>query len=288
MADVFSVVRCGGWWSGGAVGGAGSVWVLSQYDTRYRVRGVRNPCSEGTAGTARFEQAWARGLPSCRLARRLTFSGTRAHGEWQAGSWPAVLVLAWMRLVHAGEVHAARRRSTAWWEQRQAWHRHLHVRDASERAVSDGLPAKAMRLDARDVRAAAREQPREAQQAQEQQQKAMQAARRAPRRATTFPPAGYVIGRRVWSRAVCLSVRCVGPRAVLARLNHSVPVPPHAPHTRRRRPPPLSGVRSAVPLGTPHALLVSSSPDRIRKTYTHTTCSHNSVHTHKIHTRSLT
>ena len=145
---------------------------------RVCMRAWREVADGVQAGAARFEQVWARGPPSCRLARRLTFSGTRARADWQATAWPAALMLAWMRLVRAGEVHAARRRSSAWHEQQVSWHRHLNeaMRDAVD------VPVSAMRLNERDARASAREQPRAAQQAQEQRQKAQQAARRAAAR----------------------------------------------------------------------------------------------------------
>ena len=133
--------------------------------------------SEGVrAFAAEFDQAFARG--ECTLARRLVFA-TRAPREathrWPEEDWSVAFMLEWMRLVRAGTVRQARRRSPAWLAARARWQNEL----------SDAMrapPRQDAAADDRDARAsdvARRRQlgkEKDAQQAQAKRQRREEAA----------------------------------------------------------------------------------------------------------------
>ena len=125
------------------------------------------------AGTAAWEQRWGRSLSGsgeCALACRLTF-GARTARQWADGGGMVRMMLAWLRIVGAGTVHARRRRSDTWrsidtaWRSRIAcvhfdgalplsyspqmnWQREEAV--ASARGVSSGAAAVLTRRRGRD------------------------------------------------------------------------------------------------------------------------------------------
>ena len=87
--------------------------------------------SDGTrAGTAAWEQRWARSLVGsgeCALASRLVFGVRAARIRAPEGGMVRVL-MEWMRLVRAGVVRETRRRSVAWRAIDTAWRSRLaHV-----------------------------------------------------------------------------------------------------------------------------------------------------------------
>ena len=153
---------------------------------RLCMRAWREVCDGVRPFTAEFDQAFSRG--TCSLARRVAFVPPgEGASRWPAGVWPAVFVLEWMRLVRAGTVRRARRRSPAWLEARVRW----------QHALSDAMRAPWQQGDAagdRDARAVdvarRRQLGREKDEQRAQAKRLRRAAAAAPASAPGHPSDG--------------------------------------------------------------------------------------------------
>ena len=83
---------------------------------RTLLRAWREVTDDVRAGAATFDQRWRARHDDAPLARRLRFGEGSSGLWWSAAGWRVRMLLAWVRLVHAGHVRKARRQSARWCE----------------------------------------------------------------------------------------------------------------------------------------------------------------------------